>query len=48
MVNHWCHGAPGAIGPLLAASEFFLNESKQSVGEGADADKVAILKKLAC
>ncbi len=25
--NHWCHGAPGAIGPLLAATEFYLRLS---------------------
>ena len=27
MLNHWCHGAPGAIGPLLAATQLYLQLS---------------------
>jgi len=32
-VNHWCHGAPGAIGPLLSAVQLFLKIAESSDSE---------------
>ena len=34
---HWCHGAPGAIAPFLAASELFLKIAKQERQQEAGA-----------
>ena len=30
ILNHWCHGAPGAIGPFLAGTKLLLNSGDES------------------
>lgn len=42
-VNHWCHGAPGAIGPLLSATQLYL---KLAEAEEGREESLAFARKL--
>ena len=40
--NHWCHGAPGAIGPLLAAVQLYLKLGVPATGSDEASDQQRI------
>ena len=40
-LNHWCHGAPGAIAPLLASAQLFVK-----LAESGDEQTLAFARKL--